>query len=546
MVFCTTKRQCNTLYYEKSIFLSPLGNHINFTPFLKNGYVTVTNKKLQGTLDLGTKKPQKSHQTMRREFNRRSGAKPKSTLRKIFDTAVTGAILAAGVYYAGDVADFIIQKSDTVRLGMIENRIAADPQEACLRASTLRPPGYKKGMEFKPSDKQRLLTALFNKMSETQIGQTLNRSAAENDLIWCVNNIEQDNYGYYNAVPNMATLSANNFGSTQVILSNKTLFERAVRTVYEENTHAWQNNEHDAQNGRSLLTGPMHEMIYNLSVEADARVVTVAALDQHRQQGDKSLWDTNYRHSMNTSMMSAYDNALRGKNRTDAYPQALRAVFDSFFKTDGNGRVYQYDIHPEEQWADRKLSPADFEKSFGFVPGYQGNYLKKTGFSPDDTQFQQIHSPDLMMRMVKKYIDMGKDPSTLAQTSALSIKNYEQIRIEGNNMMQSIKGLNKNGKWVTVSTNYTIHDVNSPFYIDPDALKKGWLLITETDYRGEQSLVMLQKLSDLTQKIEDIRPAETIPDYDRGKDNYIHFEDLIRLQKMHPTMIERIAANLSR
>jgi hypothetical protein len=450
--------------------------------------------------------------------------KKASFLKKAFKLAVYGTVFSGAFLFSDDIIENVAQ-IEPIRTKMIESQIDGDITKQCLRSSTLRPPGIGDNVDFKPTQEQMLLTEIFNKMRQTPIGQELNSSAKENDVIWCVNNNETDNYGYYMSLFNLASLSSETFGGLESMHNTERQFNRTLRTAYEESAHAWQNNENSALD-YSVFLHPVDAMVHSLSSEADARVTTFLALYQHLQSGEKSIWNDNLTDPKNTSVMQTLQKNYDGSLSIEQNHKALYETYRAFFETSYLSASYQKDFLPHLQLGKIRSSSATLSKKFGFIPGQASNYLSSHTFDLRESPFNKIYSGSLQYEMVMKLIKLGEDPLSQVTTPS-GFNDYNNIKIEQDGRFEFIMGKRAQGDWTIINSNFTLlPNVQSEYYINEIALKCGYVVISKKSEDGAHSLVHLQKLDDLDTKIEDLRLSHVIPDYSATKQRYISFKNI--------------------
>lgn len=289
---------------------------------------------------------------------------------------------------------------------IVEKEIGGKIEQSCIDSSTRKPTG---NPDAAPTEKQQAMAALVTRMDETDIGRRLNESAARHRLIWCAGS-SGDYYGSYSG--RVAILSTPQFGGAQTILSDPRQMNRALRTMYEENAHAWQDNEQFSISA-PLSSLPHHKIGWSLAVESSARVTAYSALNQHYLSGDKAVWHDNMADRKNTLIMTRMANNANPDGTFGA--DSFRAGFDAFYDMPSLVTNYQNSAAGSFIVYFGKNADAGARVTrLGTVPGIEGNYLSGH-FSLDNPRYGGILDPALAERLRNHYSNNNFDPRPLTR-----------------------------------------------------------------------------------------------------------------------------------
>lgn len=289
----------------------------------------------------------------------------------------------------------------------VETELGGPIGQSCVTARDRLPPRTAPDTAPPLTEKQQVLTALIAKMDETPIGRELNESAARHGVLWCAG-VSMDNYGSYMA--GIAILNTPRFGGPQQILTDRRAFNRALRTMYEENAHAWQGNSQGTLIP-PLLSKPHHKITWHTAVEGTARVTTFSALNQHRLQGDAAVWNDNAAESKNRHIMTRMAAAV---DASGAFGRAAHwAGLDAYYDFTNLVDAYQHSANGTPLTRFGRQDPAnDSFAKMGTVPGVPGNYM--TGnFDAYNPRYSHIRDPELRALMVEYYSRNKLDPRPL-------------------------------------------------------------------------------------------------------------------------------------
>jgi hypothetical protein len=459
---------------------------------------------------------------LRRVFNEISEKQKKRDFIKRCCVFLASSFLVASAYsFSDETAELIEDTAKANRLDKIARIIGSSPKQSCIESQTkLGPSTSSKTGSKKLTTEQTILKKLITKMDETKIGKVLNNSASNNNVIWCIDPKESGNYGYYLKSVNMAAINYKSYGDLEY-LQTENGFHNALRTAYEENAHAWQQNERGALEF-SLSAHPMHDMTHRLAVEADARVTTFLALSQHRQQGDLKTWQANYERTANMPFMKVIETQTSAGN-LDVNITA-QSLFKMFYEQSSTTLVYQSRIKPEQQRATHKYSLDYFSQILGFIPGETENYLKSSDFNPEIAPYNTIKSNAFLYRVLDSLIKLEENPFKTKGVTEHIQGSYDRLRINNKGKTHFVEALMPNGKWATISTYTITGDTGSPYFLDKKALEQGFVFIYAAFSNSEPGLVVFQKTEDLKARIEDLRNLANIPDYDESKKTIVEYK----------------------
>src|SRR5690606_21753433 len=137
----------------------------------------------------------------------------------------------------------------------------------------------------------------------------------------------------------------------------------------------------------------LHQMMWVLAVEAQAKLVTFVALAEHRERGDSTPWDSSIGgSSTDRAQMEALHKVLdanKGKTVTDNLRDIqaqLCSVFNAFCTGPLRRRLYEAYIagFVARSNSARPISDADFSRERGALPGVSANFLKTCNVSIND------------------------------------------------------------------------------------------------------------------------------------------------------------------
>src|SRR5690606_29789073 len=150
------------------------------------------------------------------------------------------------------------------------------------------------------------LQTLITRMDGSAIGKTLSAALQDTDTLLCMRESD-DHYGAYEGRDRVIYIAPNTFGGADQILRHPVLQNAALRTMYEETAHAYQD-----QFGPGLGLGRQTERAQNiafvLALESAARVTAFTALYQHYMNGETALWIHNHRIGKDNPMMGVMFN----------------------------------------------------------------------------------------------------------------------------------------------------------------------------------------------------------------------------------------------
>jgi hypothetical protein len=301
-----------------------------------------------------------------------------------------------------------------------ENEIGGRIEQSCIDSATRKPTG---NPDAAPTEKQQVMTALVARMDETDIGRRMNESAARHRLIWCAGT-SNDYYGAYSG--RIAILSTPHFGGSQTILADQRQMNRALRTMYEENAHAWQDNEQRSISA-SFSSIPHHKIGWTLAVESSARVTAFTALNQHYLAGDKAVWHDNIADRKNTIIMARMANAAHADGTFG--PDSFRAGFDAFY--DMPSLVTNYQVSAGDSYIlffGKNAESDKYVARLGTVPGIEGNYLSGH-FSLDTPRYSGILNPALHERLRNHYNNNNIDTRPLTRNPANEVNAPKTTRL---------------------------------------------------------------------------------------------------------------------
>lgn len=211
--------------------------------------------------------------------------------------AAASTVLGAGG--AGLYTDHIKTEVNAynARIDKIDAYFTDNAENVCISGADQKPLGKKTfyaGLfrtgepDRTPTKTQTYLRQIIARMDQTPIGAVLNEASARHDTIWCAPHDEDSSfygyYGYYMGYSvNVAVINLAKFNGLDAVTNKPENFHRTLRTAYEENAHAWQNNELKALHAPPHSC-PHYSMTWGVATEASAKAITFAALYQHFQQ----------------------------------------------------------------------------------------------------------------------------------------------------------------------------------------------------------------------------------------------------------------------
>lgn len=329
----------------------------------------------------------------------------KPLLYRIFRAAAIGTALGG--------AGVLALQSPAAQNALLQRQYTQNIDDICIRVADRLPPHAAHGTTVALNAEQKALAGLLDKMDETPIGQELNKSAASRNVIWCVG-YDTSNYGQYvGDLTRHASITMENFGGAENILGDRATFNRALRTAYEENAHAWQGNSQHTLFPH-IMARPHHQIAWNVAIEGAARVTAYSALQQHRAQGDIAAWRDNYVQYKNNIMMKAMDRALAKNPDIASNLDAQWAAFDAFYDFRELVSNYQYSDHEAIVYARVRgqIAPETFAR-MGQIPGGAGNYMAGRAFNPDNGRYGGLRDESLRDQYQQVYRQAKLDPAPL-------------------------------------------------------------------------------------------------------------------------------------
>ncbi len=295
----------------------------------------------------------------------------------------------------------------------------------CLTGGQVKDFSEESRMQRKLTDNQKLLVKLYDKRRETAMGRYINRSQTDFNTISCVeNNGGAGHLGLYADWLNVTTVNLGNLNNgssvtAKQVMNDPRLFNLALRTAYEEIAHAWQGNT------QKSIAPPhevhaLHQVLWTLAVEAQAKLVTFMALQEHRERGDAKPWNTALEgRSVDSAQMNALQKVLdahKGKKITQIArenPTALAPVFKAFFTDPMPRKLYERHV---TQWALRSNSKTPisndiFKEERGALPGMKVNFLEGTDFSISDPKVVKFFDK-AAERMIREKMERVGAPSS--------------------------------------------------------------------------------------------------------------------------------------
>jgi len=296
----------------------------------------------------------------------------------------------------------------------LEKNLGGTIEQSCVTARDRLPPRTPRGTDPVMTPKQQTMAALIVKMDETDIGRRLNESAARNGVLWCAGQ-SLENYGSYSGTANIAILNMPHFGGPEKMMADRVQFNRALRTMYEENAHAWQGNAQGTLIP-PLLGKPHHKITWHVAVEGSARVTTFSALNQHRLAGDNAVWNDNISQDKNRHIMTRMD---RAADASGAFGRAAHwAGMDAYYDYTGLVINYQHSAYKSPLTLFGRQDPAnDSFFKMGTIPGVEGNYMAGN-FDAYNPRYTYIRDPELRAQMIKFYNDNAIDSRPLSPAAS--------------------------------------------------------------------------------------------------------------------------------
>ena len=279
----------------------------------------------------------------------------------------------------------------TSRRAILSELIHADSNTACISTRTLQSPWENAGHQPQKAltVEQDILARLVRKMDGTPIGQALNASARENDVLWCMERNDQDYRGVYKANLKVAFINAANMLDAEFISRNNIAFNKALDSAYEENMHAY-------QHAHGLLDAPENagvgdHIAWHMATETTARVTAYSALIQHKQRGDGE--PARY---AQIDHLGISDDIEGTAGQPDRQNLTLRSVFDSLYDQGKYQEFYQQEARSPYKGMNQQdwRLPAEAFSALGYIPGLGINFLPK-GFDPSQPRYNLIkpHAP---------------------------------------------------------------------------------------------------------------------------------------------------------
>lgn len=313
--------------------------------------------------------------------------------------------VSKGIWFALIAAFLWTMKDQDERI--IENEIGASMESSCISVRTRKPYDNPNAT---PTAEQTAMATLVARMDESAIGRELNAAGDKNNLIWCAG-VSADYYGAYTMGVGILSLPA--FGGAQSIIDDRRTQNRALRTMYEENAHAWQSMTQHAGSA-SWDSLPHHKIAWIIAVESTARVTAFTALNQHSLAGDRAVWQDNITEDKNRLIMTRMQNAADPATGVFG-TESFWAGFDAFY--DRNALVWHYQTSASEGFFARlgakPVANADIS-ILGAVPGIEGNYMLQR-FDIDNPRYSGILNPALREELLRDYNKKNRDTRPLTR-----------------------------------------------------------------------------------------------------------------------------------
>lgn len=309
--------------------------------------------------------------------------------------AAAGTVLGAGG--AGLYTDHIKTEMNAynARIDKIDAYFKENAESVCINSNDQNPVRkktfyaslfHKEDPDSTPTRTQTYLRQIIAKMDQTPIGTALNQAAVRHNTIWCAPHGKDSSfYGYYMGYSaNVAVINLAKFGGLDTVITEPENFHRTLRTAYEENAHAWQNNELKALRPPPYSC-PHHSTAWKVATEASAKAITYAALYQHLRQGEPDIWNDNKNRHSNKTTMRVMREEIEKNGDGQITKDVLWQGFNSFYDIAPLVKTYQTHYSGSQQTKNNRKPIADryFEEKLGVVPGEKGNYMTGRGFSPE-------------------------------------------------------------------------------------------------------------------------------------------------------------------
>jgi hypothetical protein len=197
----------------------------------------------------------------------------------------------------------------------IEEILGQGYQGRCLTAGQVKTFAEMKGnLPRNLNDNHKLLIKMNQMKRESAIGRYINHSAAQSNVVNCVQTQKMAPYlGLYAHWVNVTTVNIGPVASSaKEVLNDPKKLNLALRTSLEETAHAWQNNTHNSINPPYPIN-PLHQVMHTLGVEAQAKLATFMALQEMRERGNPQPWN----------------DAISGRSTDTAQMNALQKVLDN-------------------------------------------------------------------------------------------------------------------------------------------------------------------------------------------------------------------------
>lgn len=274
------------------------------------------------------------------------------------------------------------------------------------------------------SNEQQLLVKLYDARRESAMGRYINISQKQYNTVTCVEtNPKAGHRGLYADWHNVATVNLGNLDNGQPAtaaqaLGDRRLFNLALRTAYEEITHAWQGNTQQSI-APPFEAHPLHLMMWVLGVEAQAKLITFLALNEHRERGDAAPWNTAYSHVTDKAQMNALQKVLDanpGRKGTDLVrekPEAFCSVFKAFFTDPMPRSLYERYIAASvtRSTSPRPIDNETFIKERGAFPGVKANFLSACKVSINDPALVKFFDKDAEKAIRDGMARVGANPA---------------------------------------------------------------------------------------------------------------------------------------
>ena len=329
----------------------------------------------------------------------------------------------------------------------IEQVLGEGYQGRCLTAGQVKEFADMKGnLPSNLNDNHRLLIKLHDMKRQSAVGRYINHSAAQSNVVNCVQNQTFAPYlGLYAHWVNVTTVNIGPVAKdAKEVMNDPKKLNLALRTSLEETAHAWQNNTDNSINPPYAIN-PLQSMMHTLGVEAQAKLATFIALQEMRERGNAQPWnDAISGRTTDKAQMDALQKVLDANPGKKIHqiikdtPEALVPVFRAFFDDPMPRKLYEEHI---AGWAIRSntakaMPQAQYNELRGTVPGMNVNFLAKGGFSLDDPQMIAFFNPaarDAVERAMKR---VGAEPTKIPLQSEVKQKVPEPAQIAAPKLTQ--------------------------------------------------------------------------------------------------------------